>query len=394
MRFVVLDRVDTADPLRAEADRLRADIQRDLLAAAGIATPGPGRARCAAVKCPKCHYLGFETGDRCKNCGYDFSLMSEPEISIDPDLDIDLALRASDDTLPATVQWDDNFDHMDADALADAAALAESPATIEIADPDPEHRRPRRSAKRSTRVDRPGELVLAPHRCSTTATSRSSGCPRRLVPRWPCVARRKRRGCGRCRGRCPGRRGRSTRRRRSTFVEDPPPRRRRTDGGARARTATRLAAVGWSLARRIVPCTQRPARPVARLAAAAIDHVLLGAIDLAVVYFTLRMTGLTMADLSMLPAAPLVAFLLLVKLSYFCAFTAVGGQTIGKMAMRIRVVTAEDETVDGALAVKRTLAGVASAATLGLGFLPALVGSDRRALHDRLTHTRASPSFA
>jgi uncharacterized RDD family membrane protein YckC len=127
---------------------------------------------------------------------------------------------------------------------------------------------------------------------------------------------------------------------------------------------------------------------VARLAAAAIDHVLLAAIDLAVVYFTLRMTGLTTADLPMLPAAPLVAFLLLVTLSYFCAFTAVGGQTIGKMAMRIRVVTAEDEHVDGALAVKRTLAGVASAATFGLGFIPALVGSDRRALHDRLTRTR------
>ena len=26
------------------------------------------------MKCPKCEYLGFETGDRCKNCGYDFSL--------------------------------------------------------------------------------------------------------------------------------------------------------------------------------------------------------------------------------------------------------------------------------------------------------------------------------
>jgi rubrerythrin len=22
------------------------------------------------VKCPKCNYLGFETGDRCRNCGY------------------------------------------------------------------------------------------------------------------------------------------------------------------------------------------------------------------------------------------------------------------------------------------------------------------------------------
>ena len=31
------------------------------------------------MKCPKCAYLGFETGDRCKNCGYDFSLLSTLE---------------------------------------------------------------------------------------------------------------------------------------------------------------------------------------------------------------------------------------------------------------------------------------------------------------------------
>ena len=134
---------------------------------------------------------------------------------------------------------------------------------------------------------------------------------------------------------------------------------------------------------------------MARLAAAAIDHVLLAAVDLAVVYFTLRMTGLTMADLSMLPAAPLVAFLLLVTLSYFCAFTAVGGQTIGKMAMRIRVVTAEDEHVDGALAVKRTLAGIASAATLRAR-LPSRARRIRspRASRSPDAHTRRRPSFS
>ena len=53
------------------------------------------------MKCPKCNYLGFETGDRCKNCGYDFSLMGDPEAPVDFGLDIDLALRSSDDTLPA-----------------------------------------------------------------------------------------------------------------------------------------------------------------------------------------------------------------------------------------------------------------------------------------------------
>ncbi|MGH9383029.1 MAG: hypothetical protein ACRD2N_01870, partial [Vicinamibacterales bacterium] len=30
------------------------------------------------MKCPKCGYLGFETGDRCRNCGYDFSLTTPP----------------------------------------------------------------------------------------------------------------------------------------------------------------------------------------------------------------------------------------------------------------------------------------------------------------------------
>jgi uncharacterized RDD family membrane protein YckC len=329
------------------------------------------------VKCPKCHYLGFETGDRCKNCGYDFSLISEPGISIDPDLDIELALRASDDTLPATTQWDDNFEHMDADALAEAAALAESPATRNIADPDPDPvlEPPREAVTRFNRHvsslgaaslfdDSDEPLIKLP------AAPRAPLAVRRTpeTPRLRAVARPMPRP-SRPIDASPA----------LDFVEEPPAPVVESIADARARTVSRLAARA---------AHAEISGPVARLSAAAIDHVLLAAIDLAVVYFTLRMTGLTMADLSMLPAVPLVAFLLLVKLSYFCAFTAVGGQTIGKMAMRIRVVTAEDESVDGALALKRTLAGAASAATLGLGFLPALVGSDRRALHDRLTRTR------
>ena len=38
------------------------------------------------MKCPKCDYLGFETGDRCKNCGYDFSLLASPPAEPPPDL--------------------------------------------------------------------------------------------------------------------------------------------------------------------------------------------------------------------------------------------------------------------------------------------------------------------
>ena len=31
------------------------------------------------MKCPKCGYLGFDSGERCRNCGYDFSLVSDAE---------------------------------------------------------------------------------------------------------------------------------------------------------------------------------------------------------------------------------------------------------------------------------------------------------------------------
>jgi tetratricopeptide (TPR) repeat protein len=40
----LLDRIDTADPVRADADRLRADVQRDLLGAASAGTSGPSDA--------------------------------------------------------------------------------------------------------------------------------------------------------------------------------------------------------------------------------------------------------------------------------------------------------------------------------------------------------------
>jgi uncharacterized RDD family membrane protein YckC len=122
--------------------------------------------------------------------------------------------------------------------------------------------------------------------------------------------------------------------------------------------------------------------------AAAIDHVLLGLIDVVVVYFTLRMTGMSPREPLELPLLPLMAFLALVKLSYFYAFTAVGGQTIGKMVAHIRVVTTDSAPVDPARAARRTVAGALSTILVGLGYLPIFFGNERRALHDRVAHTR------
>ena len=55
------------------------------------------------MKCPKCDYLGFETGDRCRNCGYDFSLFSvaesgAPDDEIHPAAVDDVPVHVIDDT--------------------------------------------------------------------------------------------------------------------------------------------------------------------------------------------------------------------------------------------------------------------------------------------------------
>jgi hypothetical protein len=44
------------------------------------------------MKCPKCQYLTFDQGDRCRNCGYDFALTAEPD-------ELDLPIRTGDEPL-------------------------------------------------------------------------------------------------------------------------------------------------------------------------------------------------------------------------------------------------------------------------------------------------------
>jgi uncharacterized RDD family membrane protein YckC len=127
--------------------------------------------------------------------------------------------------------------------------------------------------------------------------------------------------------------------------------------------------------------------------AAIIDLLLLGAIDAAVLYFTLQLVGFRIDELALLPRVPLFGFMMLLNGGYFVTFTAAGGQTIGKMLARIRVVPAESETLHAhrvplGHAVLRTASFLVSVLPAGLGYLPALVSRDRRAIHDRLADTR------
>ena len=100
-----------------------------------------------------------------------------------------------------------------------------------------------------------------------------------------------------------------------------------------------------------LPSTIEAASLGSRTVAAVIDHAILFSIDVAVFYSTLRMTALTTDDWHALPLLPFIAFLVLVKLAYFAAFTALGGQTIGKMAAGIRVVADDHLIMDPARAI-------------------------------------------
>jgi uncharacterized RDD family membrane protein YckC len=74
-------------------------------------------------------------------------------------------------------------------------------------------------------------------------------------------------------------------------------------------------------------------------------------------------------------------------IGYFTFFTFWGGQTPGKMLMRIRVVTLDLKEVSLPRSLGRTLCYFASSLFFGLGFLIAAFNRDKRALHDFIAGT-------
>ncbi len=303
------------------------------------------------MKCPKCAYLGFETGDRCKNCGYDFSLTAAA-----PEPLAEATIRRDDSEAAAPDLWLDRLDRTFGEA-----AYPHNPNQREGVSNVP-------SAPGTTTA----EIALPLFNPDDVDDTPLISLP--VAPRQPLSVRRT---------------PEAPRLRPTARVSRPEPAlnfREETDEDAVTQVRSRETRTPAAAARAPV---FDAARKVGgrRIVAAAIDTTILLAIDLAVVYFTLRMAGLDGGALSALPVAPLLTFLVLLKVAYFTAFTAVGGQTIGKMAVHIRVV-GDDVQVDSARAIRRTCAGFLSLLPLGLGFLPAFFGADRRALHDRLTQTR------
>jgi uncharacterized RDD family membrane protein YckC len=333
------------------------------------------------MKCPKCDYLGFETGDRCKNCGYDFSLLTEAALSSSsPDLPLNepsLAgpndwLHHLDRGLDLTSAPAAPFAESSRDPLAgmpvDTAVIPATTTSTRPASSAPARPAPARVAPPLPLFQRGGEeddaplIKLPPAPRPPLAVRRTPDAPRlRAVPK---TVRRS------------GAEAAPTQ-----LAADPD-----LMLFPEETADTPIAAEPPAVRKRPRGLEEWPTSGAGRrVVAALLDHAILLGIDGVVIYLTVQMAALTIDQWRLLPAVPLLLFLGLVKVAYFSAFTLVGGQTVGKMATGIRVVTLDGLQLDPARAMGRTLGGVIS---LGLGFIPVLFTSDRRALHDRVARTR------
>lgn len=132
----------------------------------------------------------------------------------------------------------------------------------------------------------------------------------------------------------------------------------------------------------------RVASPLVRLAAGLCDAALLVSLDAVVIVLTLRLAGLDVQALGLLPVAPLAGFLILLNGGYVVVLTRAGGQTFGKMAFGVRVVDRAGQPVTTSIAVVRSLGYLVSVLPLGVGVVWMVLDTERRALHDRLAGTR------
>ncbi|HEY6509394.1 MAG TPA: RDD family protein [Vicinamibacterales bacterium] len=304
------------------------------------------------MKCPKCGYLGFESGDRCRNCGYDFSLA--PSLYL-PELPIRSA--------PS------NPNPLDDLSLVDAAASFF---------PTPPHPSDRPAPVEDLPARPPAHVGLPtpelPLFQSDDPVPETPLITRVSAPRVPLGVRRATPEAPRHHAEVPRTQQLDLSGEDFGLTIDKP-----------TQPADRAQAGGWL---RPDEVALEPAGIVSRVIAVVIDLALLAVIDIAVVYFTMQICGLTQDDVQMLPLGPLLAFLVLQNGGYFVAFTA-GGQTMGKMATGIKVVAAEtDESLDVGRSVLRTLVWAVLAVPAGLGFVTALFSRDHRGLHDRCAGTR------
>jgi len=132
---------------------------------------------------------------------------------------------------------------------------------------------------------------------------------------------------------------------------------------------------------------ERPAYSGERARAAALDLALLAVLWAIVVYFAGRAAHVELTGLR--PAWPYLAgYLAFLGLTYAGYFTGTTGQTLGKIAVGLRVVDAGGRPPGYLRAFVRAALGSVGVLAAGAGLIPMLVDPARRALHDRVLRTR------
>ncbi len=339
------------------------------------------------MKCPKCQYISFDSGNRCRNCGYEFSLTVEVEA-------LDLPIQTGDEAIGPL--GDLSLTDLDAPLAASPRREASSTYTapnggFPSRGPVPPPRAP--TPVRVQPMAPASDAAPAPVRMPGTGSlelplfnDRAFDDDRPLVtppavPRAPLSVRRSGPPVPRSQPRMSVEEPELDLELPSPEMQAPPVRRAARIPPEQSAPQPALVTEGVA------------AGAVSRLLAAIIDLLLLAAVDAAVLYFTLQLVGFRMAELALLPRVPLFGFMMLLNGGYFVTFTVAGGQTIGKMLTGIKVVTADADAnvadrVPLGHAVLRTASYMVSVLPAGLGYLPALVSRDRRAIHDRLADTR------
>jgi uncharacterized RDD family membrane protein YckC len=299
------------------------------------------------MRCPKCQYISFDNGERCRNCGYEFSLVAEAR-------GLDLPIQTGNEPVGplADLALDTRSGNARPDAAKAADAVVSAPKPITSSFDLPLFKERRFSDEPSRTIPSvPPRLPLSVRRSTPTPPPRRANRPEVDEPVL------------------------------DLGIVDSPP-------------APPSPPAMWSAIREPVhpsPETRAETAPVGvRLVAAIVDNVLLLTIGLIVLYLTLKICELPVSRLNAIPPIPFIAFLLLIAGGYFTLFTAAGGQTIGKMAAGIRVVPMNEDSARVPLgqSVLRAVAYGMSMLPAGLGLVPALTGADRRTFHDRLADTR------
>ncbi len=252
------------------------------------------------MRCPKCRYISFDEGDRCRNCGYDFSL-------IQPETPLDLPIRQDEPVGPM------------ADLRLKVAQRRQAAAAL--TPPDAQNLSLRQG------FDLPlfnQARDAGASQDDGVTTSRSSAGIRRHGLRLRCGVPRLRRSRP-LPQRARGSRslfGRSRRWILSTgrrwFVKNPPLRRSRAASGLSTR-----------------PRRRPPGSDCSGPSSTCCSSV---GIDWRSAVFHAAGAGLRLDEVRLLPIVPMGAFLLLLNGGYLTMFTAAGGQTIGKMLAGTRVV--------------------------------------------------------